>query len=560
MAPAKSDDLVTQLLAKNEEGNKKTHQRMEVMQTAIGNMESTVKSVMGEQVEFQRWRPEVETRVTEIAEALQAIQAKVNEVAQRSVSASSKAEIPATNGASGSAHLEPPSSETTHGHNRHHQSDHYRRAGVGNDTFRSPTPVGGTIPPLNRDPFRFETMGRNSFGAWSHGSGMGSAVPNMDFPLFDGSNPKLWKRRCETYFEFYAVEPEMWIRLAIMHFKGPAVFWLHAVENRLREMNWEEFCLHLNTRFGRDQHNLLIRQFYHIYQQASVAEYIEEFDILMHQLLAHETQLTSSMITARFVDGLTDEIKSVVVIQRPSDLDTVCSLALLQEDILTTSGRKDGRKMEFKGFMKPHPRSSAVPTTQVAYTPREDRRRQSGSSVKPDDSRLAALKAYRRAKGLCFKCGERWGHNHTCSTSVPLHLVEEMWALANSAEEDDSNEETDDQIDKTTEETMLAISIAAVSGGEGNRAIRLWTSIHCQQVLILVDSGSSDSFMGSHLMGAMSDIQKLKQPMQVRVADGRCMWSKYLVSNCQRLCGGINFCTDFKVLPLSGYDSILGMD
>jgi hypothetical protein len=130
--------------------------------------------------------------------------------------------------------------------------------------------------------------------------------------------PKLWKRRCETYFEFYVVEPEMWIKLAIMHFKVPTVFWLHAVENRLREMNWEEFCLHLNTRFGRDQHNLLIRQFYHIYQQTSVAEYIEEFDILMHQLLAHETQLTSSMITARFVDGLTDEIKSVVVIQRPS--------------------------------------------------------------------------------------------------------------------------------------------------------------------------------------------------------------------------------------------------
>lgn len=112
-----------------------------------------------------------------------------------------------------------------------------------------------------------------------------------------------------------------------------------------------------------------------------------------------------------------------------------------------------------------------MPTAQVAYTPREDRHRQSGSSIKPDDNRLTALKAYRRAKGLCFKCGDRWGHNHTCSTSVPMHLVEEMWALVNSAEEEDGNEETEDQIDKTTEETMLAISIAAVSGGEGNRAI-----------------------------------------------------------------------------------------
>jgi hypothetical protein len=75
--------------------------------------------------------------------------AKVNEVAQRSVSASSKAEIKATNGASGFAHLEPPSTETMHGHNRHHSSDPYRRAGaVGNDMFRSPTPVGVTIPPL----------------------------------------------------------------------------------------------------------------------------------------------------------------------------------------------------------------------------------------------------------------------------------------------------------------------------------------------------------------------------------------------------------------------------
>jgi hypothetical protein len=47
MAPAKSDDLVTQLLAKIEEGNKETHRRMEVMPAEIRNMESTLKSVMG---------------------------------------------------------------------------------------------------------------------------------------------------------------------------------------------------------------------------------------------------------------------------------------------------------------------------------------------------------------------------------------------------------------------------------------------------------------------------------------------------------------------------------
>ncbi|KAL5651409.1 hypothetical protein ACJX0J_036867 [Zea mays] len=43
-----------------------------------------------------------------------------------------------------------------------------------------------------------------------------------------------------------------------------------------------------------------------------------------------------------------------------------------------------------------------------------------------EGNKLEALKAYRRAKGLCFKCGEKWGHNHRCLTSVLLHFVEEM--------------------------------------------------------------------------------------------------------------------------------------
>ena len=38
------------------------------------------------------------------------------------------------------------------------------------------------------------------------------------------------------------------------------------------------------------------------------------------------------------------------------------------------------------------------------------------------------------------------------------------------------------------------------------------------------------------------------------------MWSKYSVQNCLWLCAGTTFRTDFKVLPLGGYDLILGMD
>jgi hypothetical protein len=237
---------------------------------------------------------------------------------------------------------------------------------------------------MNHGPMQFEfgSFGKQSVGGsvggWSQGSG--SRMPRMNFPVFDGSNPKLWKHRCETYFEFYFVPMERWIRLATVHFEGSALLWLQSVESRIREMNWEELCLALTTRFERDQHNILIRQFYHIQQNSSVGEYIELFDQLVHQLLAHENQLTPTMITTRFIDGLRDEIKSDVVIQRPPDLDTACSLALLREDVLLHMGRRDGRKMEHGAILKPNLKphySSGVPSIVTAtkvYNSSEERR------------------------------------------------------------------------------------------------------------------------------------------------------------------------------------------
>jgi hypothetical protein len=55
--------------------------------------------------------------------------------------------------------------------------------------------------------------------------------------------------------------------------------------------------------------------------------------------MAHEHQLTSTMVTARFIDGLKDELKIAVIMQRLSDLDTTCSLALLQEDMMNSFAR-----------------------------------------------------------------------------------------------------------------------------------------------------------------------------------------------------------------------------
>jgi hypothetical protein len=163
-----------------------------------------------------------------------------------------------------------------------------------------------------------------------HGRADLDQLPKLHFPKFDGDNPKLWQSKCENYFDMYSVPHSVWVRVATMHFDGVAARWLQSVHHRIRSATWNEICSWIHDRFGRDQHESLIRQLFHIKQSGSVQEYIDQFSELADQLLAYEHSASHNRYyTARFVDGLKDDIKSVVLVQRPYDLDTACCLALL---------------------------------------------------------------------------------------------------------------------------------------------------------------------------------------------------------------------------------------
>ena len=58
----------------------------------------------------------------------------------------------------------------------------------------------------------------------------------------------------------------------------------------------------------------------------------------------YESGVDPLYFVTRFVDGLCDDIRAVVMLQRPMDLDTVCSLALLQEEVAAPTMRSEFRK------------------------------------------------------------------------------------------------------------------------------------------------------------------------------------------------------------------------
>lgn len=129
-----------------------------------------------------------------------------------------------------------------------------------------------------------------------------------------------------------------------MHFVGSVDLWLHTLKNQIASMSWDEFTTSACYRFDKDEHNHLLRIVFHIRQSASISEYIEQFSDILHQLLVHDPSIAPSVITNSFVDGLKKEIRVVVMVHRPKELDTASSLALLQEEALMDSSVKDMKK------------------------------------------------------------------------------------------------------------------------------------------------------------------------------------------------------------------------
>jgi hypothetical protein len=73
----------------------------------------------------------------------------------------------------------------------------------------------------------------------------------------------------------------------------------------------------------------MYRQAFKMKQTGIVIEYVDWFNNLRHHMIAYKPDLDHAFFVTHFVEGLVKEITAVVMIQRPNDLDTVVSLALL---------------------------------------------------------------------------------------------------------------------------------------------------------------------------------------------------------------------------------------
>lgn len=169
---------------------------------------------------------------------------------------------------------------------------------------------------------------------------------------------------------------------------------------------------------------------------------------------------------------------------------------------------------------------------------------------------MRALKAFRRAQGLCYLCADKWSPSHKCSGSVQLNAVQEVFAILHQDDSDNGNSSSD-ELDTTP---LLALSVHAIQGTTVAQTMHLQDVIQGYAVLILVDSGCSCSFISSSVVSHLLDLLQLHVFFQVKVANGQTLQCQSELARVPWSIQGQQFTSTLKVLPLQSYDMILGMD
>lgn len=361
-------------------------------------------------------------------------------------------------------------------------------------------------------------------------------MPKMDFPRFEGTDVRIWLDGCEAYFSLYDIPEAFKVTSATLHMSGNAANWYHAYKLSHHWPSWSEFRTAVTAEFDCNVHRNKMKELMLLKQSGSVTEYQREFSQLVYRLLLYEQSVSDTFLVTRFLMGLKEEIRGAVEIQLPNIVSEAAAYAVIQEEVVGRNkyGRPNtGRTMVSKYGNK----INSVPSGELW--------------------KARQLKEFRRVNGLCYSCGEKYVPGHICSKTTPT----QVHVLQSETPEVLSDEVLDVVIAQEEALAEMQLSVNAVSGADHPKTIRLRALIGNQVVIILLDSGSTNSFIDSALLPRIKvSPRPLNKTLSVRVANGDMLQCSEEVIDLHWWVQGHTFKYDFKSIALGGYDMILGID
>ncbi|XP_026434748.1 uncharacterized protein LOC113332418 [Papaver somniferum] len=356
---------------------------------------------------------------------------------------------------------------------------------------------------------RTEPQGDNRFHYPHHQPYQHYRLPKLDFPRFDGENPRAWIQKSERYFELNDIEEHKQVNIAAIYL--------------------EDLASHLCARFENPVEENFVGSFNKLVQSSSVDDYYEEFEMLKTLMLKMNPTLSEEYFVMSFLSGLKDEIGKTICMFHPKTLVDVFSLARLQEKKIAlapaatkpftrsfntsfnsnrqcTSGNFPPKPIVTSPKSAPlTPKSYHNPTTKIISPTTTIKR------LTPEEMNR------RRSQGLCYKCDEVYKTRHFCKGKQKIFMLQ--MDTADSPE----NEEDEEVFEETIESPVqsdVEISLHALTGTTNGDTIRIPGILQDKTVSILIDSGSTTIFIDSALASSLQYHIESTVPMVVTIANG----------------------------------------
>ncbi|XP_006582748.1 uncharacterized protein [Glycine max] len=374
----------------------------------------------------------------------------------------------------------------------------------------------------------------------------------LDIPRYDGRDPLGWIFKISQLFKYQNTPEEERITVASFYLDGVALSWYQWMFRNGFIMSWSGFLQALESRFAPTFYDDPKGALFKLTQRGNVNEYLTEFERLANQVIG----LPPPFLLSCFISGLMPEIRWEVLALQPISLPQAIALAKLQEDKL--------RDRSVATHPNLPPSSSTSRSNSLAqsssFPPSSSHQRSKPPFVQSTPEEMA----FRREKGLCYNCDDKWNPGHRCKGGILLLITD------NPVTEEETHEASLDSM-TTSEEVLLDqsqlisddphphISLHALSGLPSSDTFRLSGIIKHARITVLIDSGSTHNFLQPRIAQFLHLPTQKTSPLQVHVGNGSVLDCNQVCPNTQLSIQGNSFDVTFHLLLISGADAVLGI-
>jgi hypothetical protein len=214
-------------------------------------------------------------------------------------------------------------------------------------------------------------------------------------------------------------------------------------------------------------------------QEGSAEDCTKEFEDIHFQVSMFNSGVDDMFFTSHYVNGLRDGNMNSVQNKLPNSVDKASLLARLQQQVLDQTKARTGKAIADKPF--------AIPAKYDSF------------QVSINGSMCKERQLHRCANNSCYFCGDKFDATHL--QKCPKRNKPQINALAiNNLDMDE--ELTKETLNSLEEQDILAaemghLSLNALSGTKSGDDMCIRALVHNKVMLILVDSGTSHSFVSA---------------------------------------------------------------